>query len=108
MTYYSYAFSNIAPIFLLCDRHDLGYTFDDRIGINRQNSGLIVYDQFPGGIGLAENLFFRVEDVFFHLKDIIEQCACTDGCPSCIGPPGENGMGAKKGILELIIRTLHR
>ena len=103
-----YAFSHIAPIFLLCDRHDLGYTFDDRIGINGQNPGIIVYDQFPGGIGLAENLFSSVEDVFFHLKDIIEQCLCTDGCPSCVGPPGENGIGAKKGILELIIKTLHR
>jgi len=103
-----YAFSHIAPVFLLCDRHDLGYTFDVKIGINGQNSGIIVYDQFPGGIGLAENLFFRVEDVFCYLKDIIEQCPCTDGCPSCIGPPGENGIGAKKGTLELINKTLHR
>jgi DEAD/DEAH box helicase domain-containing protein len=97
-----YAFSHIAPLFLLCDRHDLGYTFDEKIGINEQNPGIIVFDQFPGGIGLAENLFFRVKDVFYHLNEIIEQCPCIDGCPSCVGPPGENGMGAKKGTLELI------
>jgi DEAD/DEAH box helicase domain-containing protein len=103
-----YAFSHIAPIFLLCDRHDLGYTFDERIGINLQKPGIIIYDQFPGGIGLSENLYLRVKDVFYHLKGIIEQCPCTDGCPSCVGPPGENGMGAKKGTLELIIKTLHR
>jgi len=103
-----YAFSHIAPIFLLCDRHDLGYTFDERIGNKRQNPGIIVYDQFSGGIGLSENLYLRVKDVFYHLKDIIEQCPCTDGCPSCVGPPGENGMGVKIGTLELIIKTLHR
>ena len=103
-----YAFSHIAPIFLLCDRHDLGYTFDESIGNKRQNPGIIVYDQFSGGIGLSENLYLRVKDVFYHLKDIIEQCPCTDGCPSCVGPPGENGMGAKIGTLELIIKILHR
>ena len=103
-----YAFSHIAPIFLLCERHDLGYTFDERIGINWQNPGIIIYDQFSGGIGLSENLYLRVEDVFWHLKDIIEQCPCTDGCPSCVGPPGENGMGAKIGTSELIMKILHR
>ncbi|MHA1454152.1 MAG: Zn-binding domain-containing protein, partial [Promethearchaeota archaeon] len=101
-----YAFSYIAPMFLLCDRHDLGYTFDEKIGINGQNPGIIFYDQFPGGIGLAENLFLHVQDVFCNLNEIILRCSCADGCPSCVGPPGENGMGAKMGALELIRKTL--
>jgi ATP-dependent helicase YprA (DUF1998 family) len=29
------------------------------------------------------------------LGELIQECECKDGCPSCIGPAGENGMGCK-------------
>lgn len=103
-----YAFSHMAPIFLLCDIYDLGYTFNGRIGLHKQNPGIIVYDQFPGGIGLTQHLYSRIEDVFYNLREIIRQCTCIDGCPSCVGPPGENGRGAKKGAFELIIKALEQ
>ena len=98
----TYGFSQIAPLFLSCDIRDLGYTFEEKIGIENKKPGIIIYDQFPGGIGLAENLYSLTEKLFQSLKEIVEYCTCSEGCPSCIGPPGENGLGSKQGVQKLI------
>jgi DEAD/DEAH box helicase domain-containing protein len=29
-------------------------------------------------------------------------CPCADGCPSCVGPGGEEGAGGKQETLELL------
>ncbi len=49
---------------------------------------VVLYDQVPAGIGFSQKL--------------VEECACEDGCPSCVGPAGENGVGGKQETLELL------
>jgi DEAD/DEAH box helicase domain-containing protein len=34
--------------------------------------------------------------------ELVSECPCTDGCPSCVGPGGENGMGGKRETLEIL------
>jgi DEAD/DEAH box helicase domain-containing protein len=97
----TYGISHIAPFYLNCDIHDLGYSYDENI-FDYQNPGIIIYDQFPGGIGLSKGLFSKTEILLGALKDLAENCLCNDGCPSCVGPPGENGVGAKPGVIELL------
>jgi DEAD/DEAH box helicase domain-containing protein len=36
------------------------------------------------------------------LYTFISECQCTDGCPSCIGPAGEEGYGGKKETLAIL------
>jgi DEAD/DEAH box helicase domain-containing protein len=47
---------------------------------------LYLYDNFPGGIGIAAPLFDLRERVLDHSIDLVERCPCKHGCPACVGP----------------------
>jgi DEAD/DEAH box helicase domain-containing protein len=47
---------------------------------------LYLYDNFPGGIGIAAPLFDLRERVLDHSIDLVERCPCRHGCPACVGP----------------------
>lgn len=101
----AYAFSNLAPIFLMCDVRDLGVHSDPRSSIAEGRPTVVIYDQIPAGIGLCERLYEIHDDLTQHALALIKECECTDGCPSCVGPSGELGVGGKKetqAILESI------
>lgn len=76
---------NIAPVFLLCDSRDVGVA--ERIRDPHFGApALYLYDNYPGGIGLAETLQRKLEDVLRAGLDVLDGCPCAEGCPSCIGP----------------------
>jgi len=52
---------------------------------------VFLYDNFPGGIGLAASLYEIRMEVLARARQLIEDCACEQGCPACVGPilPGE-------------------
>lgn len=47
---------------------------------------LYLYDPYPGGMGLSEPLFRRQAELILRARGLIEDCACTQGCPACVGP----------------------
>jgi DEAD/DEAH box helicase domain-containing protein len=47
---------------------------------------LYLYDNFPGGIGLAAPLYDLREQVIERAIDLVAHCPCTHGCPACVGP----------------------
>jgi DEAD/DEAH box helicase domain-containing protein len=47
---------------------------------------LYLYDNFPGGIGIAAPLFDLRDRVIDHAVDLVEHCPCRFGCPACVGP----------------------
>jgi DEAD/DEAH box helicase domain-containing protein len=86
----------IAPVYLLCDPRDLGVAErvrDPHFGV----SALYIYDKYPGGTGLAENLAKKAGELFKHAYLAVERCPCKEGCPSCVGPGGH-----KKGTAALL------
>ncbi len=50
---------------------------------------LYLYDNFPGGMGLAEPLFRSAQLLVREAMALVEGCDCTGGCPACIGPVAE-------------------
>lgn len=100
-----YILSHLAPMILMCDEKDLGVATDPQAKWAEQQPSVIIYDQFPGGIGLSESLYDHDRECIQNSFELVRQCPCRDGCPSCVGPAGENGLGAKEltlAILELI------
>jgi len=98
----AYAFGQLAPFFLMCDSRDLGVHSDPQASLGDGRSAIVVYDLVPAGIGLSERLFELHGELVARAFELVSTCVCTDGCPSCIGPAGENGMGGKRETLALL------
>ena len=85
---------NIAPVYLLCDTRDLGIAErvrDPHFAV----PALYIYDKYPGGTGLTENLAGRIEVLLNAIYDALKRCPCKTGCPSCVGASGNKGAALK-------------
>ena len=91
----------LAPLFLMCDPGDLGLHTDTSLSMLGQ-PGLVIYDDVPGGIGFSQKLFELHDELMQRALELVQECECKDGCPSCVGPGGENGMGGKQETLEIL------
>ena len=47
---------------------------------------IYLYDNYPGGVGLAEPLWTRQSELVQRAVELIDGCDCNAGCPACIGP----------------------
>ncbi|MCX8062054.1 MAG: DEAD/DEAH box helicase [Anaerolineales bacterium] len=101
-----YAFSHISPLYALCDRQDLGITVDPKFVWCENQPTILVFEQIPGGIGLAYRLYEIASQLLFTIKHHIRACSCSEGCPSCTGPIAANGGGGKREALALLERIL--
>jgi len=97
-----YVFSHLAPMILMCDEKDLGVFTDPQAKWSEMQPSVVIYDQFPGGIGLSESLYKHDQDLIRNAAELVKQCGCLDGCPSCVGPAGENGIGGKEPTLVIL------
>ncbi|MCM3629973.1 DEAD/DEAH box helicase [Paenibacillus glycanilyticus] len=88
---------HIVPVMVMCDRSDVHVTSQ----IKAAHTGLptiFIYDHYPGGIGLADDVFKRFDDVKQAAANLIKKCSCKDGCPSCIGNEIEGINGKQKSV----------
>ncbi len=97
-----YVLHHIAPLFLMCDGGDLGAHTDPASPLAEGQPAVVLYDPIPAGIGLSETLFRQHEELMAHAYDLIAHCPCPDGCPGCVGPSGENGVGGKQETLAIL------
>lgn len=97
-----YVLASLAPLFLMCDSGDLGLHIEpESFAINGLPT-LVLYDQVPAGIGFSERLFELRDELLARGLEHVQACPCEDGCPSCVGPGGENGLGGKAETLALL------
>jgi DEAD/DEAH box helicase domain-containing protein len=54
-----------------------------------------------GGIGLSDGVYDQIDDLLARAAELIGACPCPSGCPSCIGPAGDDPR-AKEQVLRLI------
>lgn len=98
----TYTLHQIAPLFLMCDALDLGSSSEAQCSLADSQPAIVLYDLIPAGIGLSRKIFDLSHILLSQAADLISHCACLDGCPSCVGPAGENGLGAKSESLALV------
>jgi len=72
----------VIPLFVMGDTQDIGGVVDSS---NLGRPALFIYDKYPGGIGFAEKAFDWVEQIMTTALELISECPCRDGCPSCVG-----------------------
>ncbi|MCL4530661.1 MAG: DUF1998 domain-containing protein, partial [Chloroflexi bacterium] len=98
----SYVLSQLAPLFLMCDSTDLGVHTDAEGTIREGLPSVVIYDQVPAGIGFSQKLFELHDELIARALELVTECPCEDGCPSCVGPAGENGLGGKQETIAIL------
>jgi len=122
----AYAMHSVAQLLLMCDRGDIGLsvtTGDGAQGAERGDGApratepggvqgpppenydaprVFIYDNYPGGIGFSEPLFLMHQLLLERAREVIAECPCAHGCPSCVGPEGNQGPLAKAVALTLL------
>jgi DEAD/DEAH box helicase domain-containing protein len=97
-----FALGNLAPLFLMCDPRDLGAHTDPAWQPANHLPAVVLYDLIPAGIGFSQKLFEIHDELIQRALELVSVCPCADGCPSCVGPGGENGAGGKIETLEIL------
>jgi DEAD/DEAH box helicase domain-containing protein len=103
-----YAISNLAPLLTLSDFGDLNSYADPTAKFADLRPSILIHDTIPAGIGLSHSLYQRINLLLQKCDELIGTCSCKDGCPSCVGPISETGMGGKKetlSLLSLLLKT---
>jgi DEAD/DEAH box helicase domain-containing protein len=72
------------PFVSMCDSRDLGGVVDSK---NLGHSTMIVYDRYPGGLGYSEKGFEHIGKLLEICHEMVADCPCENGCPSCVGLP---------------------
>ncbi len=120
-----YALESVATLLMMCDRRDLGTAIGERPPSPGMDVGweeapeagdltaeqkeffepnLYLYDAYPGGIGFSEPLYGVHDLLARKTRELIADCPCEKGCPSCVGPAGEKGERAKEAALAILDR----
>jgi DEAD/DEAH box helicase domain-containing protein len=98
----------VGSLLVMCDPRDLGTAITEEIagGLGAWEPNLYLYDSYPGGIGQSLPLFEQSTRLLNGAQDLIQNCRCASGCPSCVGPVGEIGDKGKEvslAVLKLLL-----
>ena len=78
---------------------------------------VFLHDRYPGGMGYARRCLDRIGEILDTVLAVVRDCACDDGCPSCVGsavPPfaatdldsAVRGRIPNKGAARLLLEDL--
>jgi DEAD/DEAH box helicase domain-containing protein len=98
----AYELNHLAPLFLMCDISDIGCSADPQSDLSDGQPTVILYDLVPAGIGLSDRLYQVHETLMQNALELVASCGCQEGCPSCVGPGGENGTGGKAEAISIL------
>ncbi len=93
---------HLAPLFLMCAAHDVGVHADPQSPLAAGQAAVTIYDMVPAGVGFSERLFELHHQLIAGAYALVNTCPCATGCPSCVGPAGEEGQGGKRETLALL------
>ena len=93
---------NLAPLYLMCSPRDLSVVYHVKYPFT-QTPTLYLYVCCPGGVGLSDRVYEMKEELFRQALEMLDECPCQEGCPSCVG--AEAGPGAK-GVLRVVLKRM--
>lgn len=86
-----HALIGLMPLLVMCDPHDVGGV-SSACHPDTGQATICLYDGYPGGVGLSEDAYDKVEALLEATAERIENCPCARGCPACVQSPscGDN------------------
>jgi DEAD/DEAH box helicase domain-containing protein len=99
----------LMPLHVMCDRWDIGGLSTPSFGEDGEPA-VFVYDAYEGGIGLAEKAYEELPALLRSAHELVRDCTCEKGCPSCIYSPkcGNDNQPLDKEATIVILRELCR
>lgn len=100
--------AGLLPLFAMCDPRDIGgYTVEKN---ERGEAQIFIFDMHPGGVGIAEQGFLNLQELWRAALSTVKTCPCEKGCPSCIYSPfgGADNEGLDKRAAVWMLETLLR
>ncbi|MGN1021677.1 MAG: DEAD/DEAH box helicase [Aristaeellaceae bacterium] len=94
----------VAPLYLMCAPQDVAVLYQVKSPITDKPT-VILYDNCPGGVGLAQKAYSMQNLLLEKALQIVTDCPCEHGCPSCAGPVGEIGLDGKR-TSAILLREL--
>jgi DEAD/DEAH box helicase domain-containing protein len=98
----AYVLHGLAPLHLMCDGGDIEVSVDEDSALADGETVIVFFEMVPGGVGLAQAFYESFEKILHDAFLLVDSCECKDGCPACVGPAGENGIGGKVETLALL------
>ncbi|MEK7847578.1 MAG: Zn-binding domain-containing protein, partial [Chloroflexota bacterium] len=97
----------LLPLFALCDRNDIG-GLSHPAHPDTGGPEVFIYDGYPGGVGIAEKGYELVEALWRATLELVRDCPCEEGCPSCVQSPkcGNNNQPLDKEAARLLLTGL--
>lgn len=92
---------NVAPIYLMCDPRDIKVVAQIKAPFTNAPT-IYLYDSYPGGVGFSEKLYAIHHNLLQTATELLMSCQCEQGCPSCVGPINEVGLGGKTNTQKLL------
>jgi len=102
MAGFSTVLHHLAPLLLMCDSEDIRVHYDPNSTLGDGQPTVVLFDNIPGGLGLSEYLYEIHSDLLLQAHETVANCGCENGCPSCVGPIGEEGSGGKAETLAIL------
>lgn len=81
-----HALIGLFPLHVMCDRSDIG-GLSTNYHEDTQEATIFIYDGYEGGIGITEKAIEIFPELVKSTYDLLKNCSCVDGCPSCIYSP---------------------
>ena len=98
----------IMPLLVLADRNDFG-GISTPMHPQTGTPAVFIYDALPGGAGLSAQAYTQADALLSRTLDVITQCPCETGCPSCVHSPkcGSGNRPIDKAGARLLLETMH-
>ena len=102
----AYVLRNLAPLFLMCDPGDIQVSAEALSPLTKAPT-VVVYERVAAGVGFSQRLYELHQELLDSAVELVTDCRCRDGCPACVGPPGEIGPETKQVTKQLLQNMLN-
>ncbi|WP_404428327.1 DEAD/DEAH box helicase [Sutcliffiella horikoshii] len=100
----AHALKHVTPLLLMCEPMDMQVVPQVK-STHDEKPVVYFYDRYPGGVGLSEKAYDYINELLTSAGELIGNCPCRSGCPSCIGAdyPDEDSKELALSLLQKLV-----
>ncbi|MGD6994926.1 DEAD/DEAH box helicase [Sutcliffiella horikoshii] len=100
----AHALKHVTPLLLMCEPMDMQVVPQVK-STHDEKPVVYFYDRYPGGVGLSEKAYDYINELLTSASELIGNCPCRSGCPSCIGAdyPDEDSKQLALSLLQKLV-----